>query len=101
VNEPRRCLTCDKELSELLRGRFCGPRCWPSRQPRFASDAPEAAADAPGDRDELIRLLWGAARRGSITAMRALLAEPSVGSSDVSASVIDHLAGGCPVGGPS
>lgn len=90
----RRCRTCRREFPATRGRRYCSETCWPSRLSRYAPrDGVTETGSPVGDSDELNRLLWAAARRGSVAAMvnlrRELKAEQRV---DVAPSVIEELA---------
>jgi hypothetical protein len=89
----RRCRTCGQEFPATRGRRYCSEACWPSRVSRFAPPKGVIETSSPvGDRDELTRLLWAAASRGSVAAMvtlrRELTAEQRV---DAASSVIEEL----------
>ena len=80
-NETMRCPVCGAEVPQDRRRTYCSVRC--RRTAEAARRREKAAAPflavtgvAPiADRDELLRLLWVAARNGSVGAMRLLIEE--------------------------
>ena|SRR4249919_1606216 len=83
------CETCDSRFEASRRRRFCSRSCRPSERP-YAADP--GSIPPTGDLTELTALLWTAARRGSVEAVRILLRESKAGPGAVSDSVIDQLA---------
>jgi hypothetical protein len=70
--------------------RYCSPGCRPARL-RYPLE-PEAGSEPTGDRDELLQLLWAAARRGSVAAMQTLRRELEPGDGRKRGpSLIDEL----------
>jgi hypothetical protein len=61
----RTCPACGGSFTAVRGRRFCSESCWPSRRPRFAPEPDEVVAAVPGSYDEVIDLLWRAARKGS------------------------------------
>ena len=89
----RSCATCGTSFETGGHGkRYCGPRCWPSRRP-FAD--PEAMHTNGRTYEDLTRMLWTAARRGSVSAMVTLLKETKdrPDRAQGATSIVDELAG--------
>jgi hypothetical protein len=84
------CATCGMPLDDPSgRRRYCSPGCWPSRRFRYAARDAATDEDGPGDAEEVERLLWRAARRGSVAAILQLLKQTKGAGRP---SVIDELA---------
>lgn len=66
------CKTCGRPFEATRSRRYCSRPCWPSERP-FAPTPGEVPET--GDLEEVIALLWAAAKRGSVTAAAILLKE--------------------------
>ena len=84
------CETCGSRVDTSRRRRFCSRPCRPSER----SFAPEPGeVPATGDLEEVIGLLWAAAKRGSVTAAAILLKDAKAGRPTKTPSTfIDQLA---------
>jgi len=88
--EKKRCLTCGTEFAPKQGRRYCSPGCRPSS---VSSLEWEALPAGDGDREELVGLLWRAARLGSVPAIRLLLdLEKVSGAPSEDESFFDDLA---------
>jgi len=86
------CATCSRPIEAGHGRKFCSRACWPSSRPRWGApaDQEEAAPLRQGTYEEVIQLLWTAARRGSVSAMTTLRAE--LKSDPIAASsIVDEL----------
>jgi hypothetical protein len=85
----RTCPTCGEAFTPTRGRRYCGRPCWPSSRP-FAD--PDGTPEGPLTYERLIDLLWTAARRGNVSAMKVLRDEMKDDRSDeVPLSVVDEL----------
>jgi len=94
MTSSRVCPVCGTEFQAARGRRYCSKACWPGHLSSYAPPGGVTETSSPvGDGDELNRLLWAAARRGSVAAMvtlrRELKAEQRV---DAAPSVIEELA---------
>jgi hypothetical protein len=92
VAAERTCPSCGGRFTPTRGRRYCTQDCWPSRRPRYASEPGEVVTALPASYEEIIHLLWTAARKGSVAAMVTLRRELRDQGEPKEPSIVDQLA---------
>jgi hypothetical protein len=101
IDSMNACSQCGTEVPESSRGRprtYCSAQCRKSaeidRRVEHRVAAFQQAIGGTPTREELVQMLWAAARKGSVSAMRALLEELRREPADQpeESGIIDELA---------